>query len=71
MHPEHYYGFERTRHKKPTLEELKEKVERINEAINSVSKCDLDVGIKDFILSKLRNEKAELIRLMHQKVDEL
>lgn len=68
MHYEHYT---RITFREPTLEELKEKVEQINEAISSVSKCDLEDTTKALIITELRNKKAELIKLMHQKVDEL
>lgn len=57
--------------KEPTLEDLKEKVVQINEAIDSVSKCDLLAETKDFIIKELQDKKAELIKLMHQKIDEL
>lgn len=69
MHFEHYTRI--TFREEPTLEELKEKVIQINEAISSVSKCDLQTETKALIITELRNKKAELIKLMHQKVDEL
>lgn len=71
MHLRYEYSYTKTITKEPTLEELKEKVEQINEAISSVSKCDLKAETKDFIIKELRSEKAELINLMHKKVNEL
>jgi hypothetical protein len=68
MHFEHYT---RITFREPTLEELKEKVEQINEAIDSVSKCDIPAETKALIITELRNKKAELINLMHKKVNEL
>lgn len=69
MHYEHYTRI--TFREESTLEELKEKVLQLNEAIDSVSKCDLEDTTKALIITELRNKKAELIKLMHQKVDEL
>jgi hypothetical protein len=69
MHPRYYSFCEIKR--EPSFEDLKEKVVQINEAIDSVSKCDLPTETKDFILKELQDKKAELIKLMHQKIDEL
>ena len=70
MHPR-IYDYNWKREIKPTLKDLKEKVVQINEAIDSVSKCDLLAETKDFIIKELQDKKAELIKLMHQKIDEL
>jgi hypothetical protein len=68
MHPNYYAH---TIERKPTLEELKEKVLKIQEAIRSIFACELNDEMKTLIIKELQDKKEELINLMHKTVDEL
>ena len=57
--------------KEPTLEELKAKIIKINEAIESIRECDLSEPTKTLAIDELIVKKANLKELMHKKVNEL
>lgn len=59
------------RQRETTLEEAKEKVTKITEAIRSISDCDISDEVKALAIKELQEKKAKLIALMHQRVDEL
>lgn len=72
MHPSLYYGhctYERKREE--TLEELKAKVNEINEAIECIEKCALCNKVKNLAIDELQDKKKELKELMHKQVDKL
>ena len=72
MHPRDYYNCGNCpRQKEYTLEELKEKVIEITEAIKYISECELSASVKDLAINELKDKKAHLKELMHKKVDEL
>ena len=65
------YEYEPSKKETTTLEEVKEKVVKINEAVRSISDCDISDEVKALTLKELQEKKAKLIALMHQRVDEL
>lgn len=54
-----------------TLEELKERVTKINEAIKCIGDSELSVETTALAIKELSEKKAELIALMHRMIDEL
>ena len=72
MHPRsHYSCYDCPRQKEYTLEELKDKVTEITEAIKYISECELSESVKNLAINELKEKKAHLKELMHKKVDEL
>lgn len=65
------YEYEPSKRETTALEEVKEKVVKINEAVRSISDCDISDEVKALTLKELQEKKAKLIALMHQIVDEL
>ena len=57
--------------KEPTLEELEEKIIKINEAIKCIRECDLSEPTKTLAIDELIVEKTKLKELMHNKINEL
>jgi len=56
---------------KDTLEELKARVVKITQSIEIIDEFELSPEIKSLAIKELQEKKAELVELMHKKVDEL
>jgi hypothetical protein len=69
MWPNHFYCCEQQR--KPTLDELREKVMKITESIKCINDSELSVEVTALAIKELQEKKTELIKLMHKMVDEL
>lgn len=72
MHPNLYCSYcDYSRKKEATLEELKARVMEIDKAIDCIANCDLSISVKELAINELNDKKANLKKLMHEKVDEL
>lgn len=57
--------------KKDTIEDLKEKIIKINEAIECLQTCDLSEPVNTLIVNGLMETKANLKEIMHKMINEL
>ena len=71
MNTRGYNGYCPKAQTEPTLEELKERVTKINEACKCINGSELSIEMTTLAIKELQEKKAELITLMHQMIDEL
>lgn len=57
--------------KKPTLSELQDQMEDINNQIEQVRNLDVNYAIKTCALTELKEKKAEIRKAMHKCIDEM
>lgn len=71
MKPTPYWNGDLYHTHKETLEELKARVVKITQSIEMIDEFELSPEIKSLAIKELQEKKAELVALMHKKIDEL
>lgn len=57
--------------KELSLEELENKANEIAKKQNYISNCGLSAEVTALAIKELQEQKAEIVKLIHEKIDEL